>query len=202
MLDRIKLKATFNTDLLKCDVANLNDDDWVRHFNTQYYTGMWAVVPLRSVGGSSKRIYPDPTSDDFCDTEILNRCPGVKAVLQFFQCELRTVRFLKLTAGSSILEHSDNSLAHEDGMVRFHIPVITNPDVEFYLNRERVNMVEGECWYLDFNLPHYVDNHSTEDRIHLVVDCHVNDWVTSLLVDNSRTTTDRSRSSWLARSDR
>jgi len=52
-------------------------------------------------------------------------------------------------------------------------------------------MAEGECWYLDFNLPHYVDNRSSDDRIHLVVDCHVNDWVTSLLLDNSRTTRDR-----------
>ncbi len=90
MLDRIKLKATFKTDLLKCDVANLNNDDWVRHFNTQYYTGMWAVVPLRSVGGSSKRIYPDPTSHDFRDTEILERCPGVKAVLLTIISRMRT----------------------------------------------------------------------------------------------------------------
>ncbi len=75
-------------------------------------------------------------------------------------------------------------------MVRFHIPVITNPEVEFYLNRERVNMSEGECWYLDFNFPHYVNNRSTEDRIHLVVDCYVNDWVTSLLHHNCKTTPD------------
>ena len=39
---------------------------------------------------------------------------------------------------------------------------------------------EGEAWYLDLNLRHRVDNHSDTDRIHLVIDCVVNDWVRAL----------------------
>jgi hypothetical protein len=38
-------------------------------------------------------------------------------------------------------------------------------------------MKEGECWYLNFNLPHRVKNSGTADRIHLVIDCVVNDWL-------------------------
>ena len=37
-------------------------------------------------------------------------------------------------------------------------------------------MKVGECWYADFNLPHYVSNYGDTGRIHLVIDCLRNDW--------------------------
>ena len=37
-------------------------------------------------------------------------------------------------------------------------------------------MSEGECWYANFNLPHFVSNEGKTDRIHLVIDCLRNDW--------------------------
>jgi quercetin dioxygenase-like cupin family protein len=53
--------------------------------------------------------------------------------------------------------------------------------VEFLLQGRRIEMREGEAWYLDLNLPHAVANRGRTDRIHLVVDCVVNDWVRALL---------------------
>ena len=38
-------------------------------------------------------------------------------------------------------------------------------------------MKEGEAWYLNFNLKHSVVNRSAEDRVHLVIDCVLNDWL-------------------------
>ena len=35
----------------------------------------------------------------------------------------------------------------------------------------------GSCWYLRLSDPHSVANRGTEDRVHLVVDAEVNDWV-------------------------
>jgi hypothetical protein len=48
------------------------------------------------------------------------------------------------------------------------------------LGGQRVVMNEGECWYNDFNLPHSVANHGTTDRVHLVIDCVLNDWLRAL----------------------
>ena len=76
-------------------------------------------------------------------------------------------------------------LDFEDGEVRLHIPVITNPDLEFILAGNRVVMQEGECWYLNVNQPHSVNNRGTTDRIHLVVDCVVNDWLRSLMLSTA-----------------
>jgi mannose-6-phosphate isomerase-like protein (cupin superfamily) len=66
--------------------------------------------------------------------------------------------------------------------VRLHIPVITNREVEFVLNQVHVVMNEGDCWYLNVNQPHRVANRGATDRIHLVIDCVVNDWLRELLL--------------------
>lgn len=87
---------------------------------------------------------------------------------------------MKLEAGAIIKEHSDQEMSFEEGEVRFHIPVHTNQRVEFYIMDEKVPMKEGECWYLNLSLKHRVSNLGNTDRIHLVIDCRVNDWVKDL----------------------
>jgi hypothetical protein len=91
------------------------------------------------------------------------------------------VRLLRLAAGSIIREHTDSSLGEEGGDVRLHIPVVTNPSVEFYLAGKRVPMQAGECWYLDLSLPHRVQNLGASERVHLVIDCVLNDWLRALI---------------------
>lgn len=152
--------------------------DWVPHFNQRYYEGEWSAAALRSVGGDAKQIYPDPTAlGRFADTCILARCPYIQEVIATFECPVEAARLLKLSAGSCIREHKDLNLGYEDGEIRIHIPVQTDEDVSFYLAGERILMREGESWYLNFNLPHRVENRSHVDRIHLVLDCQLNDWL-------------------------
>ena len=182
MITSLKLPLLFAPERLTADLEKIEADDWVPHFNTAYYEGLWSGVSLRSVGGVAKQLYPDPTATTFADTPILARCPYFLAVLATFQCPLETARLLKLNAGSSIREHRDYKLDYEDGVIRVHIPIITSPDVEFFLEGKKVVMQVGECWYLNVNAPHRVDNHSTIDRVHLVIDCIVDDWVRTMFV--------------------
>jgi quercetin dioxygenase-like cupin family protein len=72
----------------------------------------------------------------------------------------------------------------EDGVARVHIPIKTSADVDFYLDRERIEMNEGEAWYLNFNLKHSVRNTGGAERVHLVVDCVVNDWLRSFFPED------------------
>ncbi|MGA9997762.1 MAG: aspartyl/asparaginyl beta-hydroxylase domain-containing protein [Pyrinomonadaceae bacterium] len=182
MLNTYKLPLRFNPHLLKLDLEKLSQDDWVPHFNTRYYEGEWSAVALRSVGGVSGQIYPDPTAQDkFADTVVLERCANIKDALARFDCPLQSVRLLRLRPGSVIREHKDFNLGYEDGEIRIHVPVQTNAGVGFFLNGERLLMNEGESWYINFNLPHRVENFGETDRIHLVVDCEVNDWLRSQL---------------------
>ena len=132
---------------------------------------------MRAAKNSHLAIYPDPTAEKFEETALMKRCTYIPEVLQNFQCELETVRFLRLGAGAKILEHRDYMLGFENGVTRIHVPILTNPQVEFRLAGEILQMKEGEAWYLNFNLPHSVENNGAEPRVHLVIDCLVNDWM-------------------------
>jgi hypothetical protein len=189
MQSSFRLSPTFDATRLQADLAGIVAAEYVPHFNTHYYQGDWSAVPLRSIGGRADQIYPDPTKKNaFADTPLLARCPYVREVLAAFPCPQQSVRFLRLKAGSIVKEHTDLDLGYEDGEVRLHIPVRTNPDVVFMLDGRRVVMREGECWYNNFNLPHSVENRGAADRIHLVIDCVVNEWLDALLLaDAART---------------
>lgn len=181
--DAVKLPFQFDATALHADFAKVVPAEFVPHFNTAYYEGDWSAVSLRSVGGQAGHIYPDPTAKNaFADTPLLERCGYIREVLDTLRCPTQAVRFLRLKAGSVIKEHRDHELGFEDGEVRLHIPVITNPDVEFILSGARVVMGEGECWYLNVNQPHRVANRGIADRIHLVIDCVVNDWLREQLL--------------------
>ena len=141
MRETFRLPFNFDAGPLRADLSALSDDDWVPHFNTRYYEGDWSAAALRSVGGRTGQIYPDPAArEPFADTPLAARCPNVRAVLQRFACPLLSVRFLKLAAGSVIREHRDLNLGYEDGELRLHIPVQTNPQVEFYLNGRQISL--------------------------------------------------------------
>ena len=90
------------------------------------------------------------------------------------------VRLLKLSPGSRIKEHTDYDLDLQQGKVRLHIPVTTNPDVEFYLNGKQVVMNAGECWYLRLSDPPRVTNRGQTDRVHMVIDASVDSWLQHL----------------------
>ena len=107
----------------------------------------------------------------------MDNFPSVKKLLSGLQCPVMSARFLNLQAGAIIKEHTDSDLAFEKGEARLHFSIFTNPAVEFYCEGELLFLPEGGCWYLNANLPHNVSNRSDQDRIHLVVDCKVNDWL-------------------------
>jgi hypothetical protein len=182
MTAALKLPFTFDPLALKSDLEKIEPHEWVNHFNPSYYEGIWSGVALRSVNGAASQLYADPSkSDAYTDTQVLDRCCYFKQVLGAFKCSLETVRLLKLQSGSRIREHRDFDLGWRYGVVRVHLPVQTNPGIEFFLDGERVSMNEGESWYLDLALPHRVDNNGETDRVHLVMDCVVNEWIRALI---------------------
>jgi hypothetical protein len=83
---------------------------------------------------------------------------------------------MPLGPGSLIKEHEDPDLSFEEGLVRLHVPV-ANDQVAFHLNHSRVVMEAGSTWYLRLSDPHSVVNGGATDRIHLVMDAVVNDWI-------------------------
>ena len=183
MIKYLQLQHTFDVSKMQAELASLDEGCWKRHYNKAHYEGEWSVLPLRSIDGSEENLISVHASagvHKWKDTPLLEKCPYLQSVLCFFETQKNAVRLMKLDAGAVIKEHQDHALSFEEGEVRFHIPIITNSQVEFYLQEEQVPMQEGECWYLNLSLPHKVKNAGATARIHLVIDCQVNDWVKTL----------------------
>jgi hypothetical protein len=184
--DRLKLLLQFDADAMRRDLLCLDPADWMDHFVPQNYEGSWRVLPLRVPAGTIHPIqsmYSNPLCKDFVDTKRLQRCPYIQRVLSTFQGSLFAVRLMKLAPGSSIRPHADHDLAAENETVRIHIPVMTNPDVDFRLNGERVTLREGECWYLRLSDTHSVVNRGVTDRVHLVLDAPLTPWLRARLLE-------------------
>src|SRR6185312_726900 len=165
----------------------LKSSEWMPHYNRVHYNGDWNVLPLRTPGGETGKPFAELMNDNtFNDTRLLDMLPSTRILLERLHCEKLSVRLLNLRAGSVIKEHRDIGLAFEQGEVRLHIPVFTNKQVEFYVGGDPVCMQEGECWYINANLPHRVANRGEHDRIHLVVDCKVNSWLSDTLAQSEK----------------
>lgn len=184
--DRIQLPFIFDIHRLQSEVKNLIDVEWISHFVKQNYEGNWSVIPLTAREGLTHPIQMAaaiPGDYDFVPTPFLELCPYIQTVLDGFETEKCSVRLMKLTAGSEIKEHRDYDL--DEGEVRVHIPIFTNEKVSFFVNNTKVKMQEGECWYLRLSDPHRVINEGQTDRIHLVMDLKVNDWLCEVLSEAS-----------------
>ncbi len=180
--DRLRLPLSFDPQKLAEDLRGLSSG-WIRHVARQNYDGDWSAIALRAPAGERhplRMISAGPDRKDFENTPLLDACPYFRAVMDSIGAPLRLVRLMRLTPGSTIKEHEDVALSFEEGMVRLHVPVLTHSEVDFRLNGERVLLEAGSCWYLRLTDPHSVANRGTSDRVHLVIDADVNDWLGTL----------------------
>jgi hypothetical protein len=187
--DRVRLPLRFDVAPLAADVAAFAQSDWSAHFVRDNFEGRWSVIPLRAAEGdthATHRIGTDPGGVHFVNTHYLGRAPALRALLAGLDCPLKTARLMRLTPGSRIKEHDAHHPDAASGTARLHLPVTTNDGVEFLLNRRRVPMLAGELWYLRMSDPFAVANRGATDRVHLVMDLGLNDWLLALLRDGVR----------------
>lgn len=171
------LKLPLDVDLegLLADLDTCQQWNWSAHYNTRDYEGGWESIALRSHDGKAATVLAHP-SERYLNTELLAECPHFQALLESIRCEKEVVRLLRQAAGGEIKTHRDAGLGYLDGTFRLHIPLVTNADVDFVVDEERLPMEPGECWFADFSRPHSVHNRGKTDRIHLVIDCIRNAW--------------------------
>ncbi len=178
----LKLPYQFDPVRLQHDLSKITQADWIDHFVTRNYSGSWQAIGL-TIQASAQNMHPimsifsNPAEDTWIASPYLEQSPYFQEVLAIFKCPLQSVRLMCLAPGSEIKQHTDHLTAYEDGHIRLHIPIQTNSEVKFSLQEQLISMSEGECWYLNFNLPHSVVNQGTSSRIHIVMDLKVNDWV-------------------------
>ncbi|MCU1356028.1 MAG: Aspartyl/asparaginyl beta-hydroxylase [Acidimicrobiales bacterium] len=177
-----RLDLDVDAQALAVEVARLPDDAWLPHFNQRLYDGDWSGVALRTIGGRPGSLYPDPNaSGSWADAPVLGQLPRVAATLDRIACPLLSARLLRLGPGASVDGHTDLDLSYDDGELRLHIPITTGPGACFLVEGQLVEMAAGECWYVDLTRVHAVRNDGPGPRVHLVVDCTVDPWMSDAL---------------------
>ena len=79
------------------------------------------------------------------------------------------VLLIKLKAKKNISIHFDSG-DYLMSCRRNHIPIITSDNVFFGVGNEKIVMQAGECWEINNSRPHFVENNSEIDRVHLLID--------------------------------
>lgn len=186
MIKYIRFNQQFDAAKLQQEVAALQASLWKDHYNRSNYEGSWTTLQLRAINGLAEnntaiQSVALPAGNTFQDTPLLAQCAYMKEVLDFFKMEKTAVRLMKLDAGAIIKPHFDADLNFEEGEVRIHIPITTNGKVKFMLQDELIPMEQGSCWYMNLSLQHSVVNESDINRVHLVIDGIVNEWLTDYM---------------------
>ena len=182
------------------DIGLFLDNLEFKKVKTKYTKGEdWTAISFHGYGKDPLDILKPGVlkSSVKIDTKLqyttLNDEPVMKPIneiLEKLPCTYERVRFMKLVAGKVIGKHSDkiDKDIESGNIVRIHVPIRTNEDVIFTLYenaKDKIgkehNLKIGHFYYTDVSKPHAVRNNSNTDRIHLVVDCHANSALRTLI---------------------
>ena len=180
-------------------VLDYIDNSKFSKVKTKYSKGDdWTAISLRGYGGGPLDILKPNVlksgvneQSTLQDTTLMDTMGFgvIRDVMGMIPAEFERVRLMKIKANSKIGKHSDKidkDFGLEDGnIVRIHVPIRTNDQVEFYLWEKKEKLTNylqvGHFYYVDVRAPHAVTNNSDVDRIHLVMDVYVNRGIRELL---------------------
>jgi hypothetical protein len=176
-----RLPVTVDLPLLLHALAAIADDAWRNHFNAGYFSGDWSGVALISAVDALTELSPGRG-------EPVQRSPWLRDErwqqgLQSLSLDIVSARLLRLGPGGQIHEHRDYDLEGPQADLRLHVPLLSPPHVDFWLDGHRMPMQAGECWFLDLARPHRVDNRDTSARVHLVIDCRPGAWLEQMIAE-------------------
>jgi hypothetical protein len=175
----VKLPRTYDVERLVSDLQILRDVKSAPQPGP-YHAGEWTGIALHSMGGKDS-VFPSAAGmDRYQPTDNLLRTPYFKQILDELDCPKEVVRILFLPPGGYIKDHFDFHTSFQFGLLRLHIPIITDPGVAFIIDGERMDWKAGELWYGDFSKVHSVKNDSQIVRVHIVIDVQINDFLLSL----------------------
>ncbi|MEU8966124.1 aspartyl/asparaginyl beta-hydroxylase domain-containing protein [Streptomyces sp. NPDC048491] len=154
-----QLSPVFDHDKLAAELAAVTAHTWnPQRIHT--YGGKvgqaaaidWRVLPLRSLGGDPERTDPGgPGPQTFAATHWLDQLPYLGQILDSLPAPLNAARLMALGPGAVSNPHSDPKYRLDRGIVRLHLPVITDPGAVLVLDGVEHCWQPGTFWYGDFS---------------------------------------------------
>jgi uncharacterized protein (TIGR03032 family) len=159
----IRLPLSFDVERMQAEVAAIPDPEWRPHPEGRPGN---SALPLIAVNGDP---LDDGVAGPMLPTPQLARCEYLQQVLASFEAVIGRSRLMRLEGESEATLHSDTNYYWAD-RVRIHVPVRTDPAIEFVCNGKSVHMGAGEAWIFDAWHLHNVLNPTGGARVHLVAD--------------------------------
>jgi len=143
------------------DFWNLRQKTFGVHANTKTYPLRWA----EQINENTYQIFLKNKKS------IINQIllPEVSKLEKLYSGRCVNILFAKLLPHTIIHPHRDVS----DLLLnihRLHLPIITNENVDFYIHNKKYNLKEGTLYEINNALAHSVENNSSFDRVHLILD--------------------------------
>ena len=146
-------------------VWNLENEGKENDFDCFHHT---RHIIFRFIEGmrDHRRFYSNPVWSVWQDhlLPVLNQAIGQ---YDFQQPVYPKVMLARLAAGAVIDRHTDgagsNLYTH-----KIHVPLQTNERARMFINNQAFHLKEGFAYEVNNLVPHAVENHGTQDRIHLI----------------------------------
>lgn len=152
----------------------------------QYQSGGWLTAFLmNSSGRTSEQTISDGIGRA---TPLMIQFPATARYIESLGLDIMCMRLANMKPGACLFEHVDYRELSERPRLRLHIPIVTNLHAELILSEHAVHMSGGILWVLDPQHRHAALNGGLTDRVHLLIDCYVNERLTELLSVLSQTT--------------
>jgi hypothetical protein len=129
--------------------------------------------------------YNDPSTDWNRSTEnkrfhYEKKYPSLSSFINFFP-GITNMNLLVLGPGSGLLPHEAHVMTKCNNkkslILRFHLPLLTNPRAEMLLDNEYFRFEEQYVYFFNEGCIHSAYNRGTDYRYHLSWDMHLNDEV-------------------------
>jgi hypothetical protein len=191
------------SDRSKYDISKLQQEAeaLTTHYYPQKGSGLtWQGVPLRNATGTTEaegigiiRAFKGRRGGGMkncVDSNFMEKAPYIRSILDEFEAipaKVFLVRLLRLSGNSNIKRHRDgpNFVYTTGPIARFHIPIITNPEIKMYWEErgkvESLYLEEGYLHYTNVSGRHWVENPTSIERVHLVIDVENNEKIKELI---------------------
>ncbi|USD30819.1 aspartyl/asparaginyl beta-hydroxylase domain-containing protein [Pseudoalteromonas sp. SCSIO 43201] len=190
--DFCRLPIGINNASMCSEVSRLLTKSWNPHVNHRDYVGDWDVLPLRCQLEHTNahpilQCFAMGDGSEWKNLPLMDSLPTIRSLIWSLQCDVKSARLMRLKPGAYIKPHRDRGLCLCKGEVRLHVPILANDEVLFLVNGKVVPMAVGELWYINADKTHSVKNNGGNDRVNLVIDCVVNEWIAEHIKGESMT---------------
>jgi hypothetical protein len=158
------------------------DSLWSEPYPEYGSAGLKVATLLNPTGEQENFDYRDCRNPQV--TPLLQKLPTLQKFLLEGKLDVMGARLLRLDPGTFLHEHRDFVYLEPVPRYRLHLPLITNDKAFITSPGLNVHFQRGYLWKLNpKQTVHSACNFGSAPRIHLMLDCYVNDTLVAMLKD-------------------